>query len=87
MGDVSITTVTTIKRWFDRGISESKEYMIVATDTFSYEDYPVYCSESEVRDKVDKLVHREFTRVQEVYDLSKPFREEGRVFDLPRCFS
>ena len=37
-----MTTAHEIGVWFDRGIALGASHMIVATDTFDHDDYPVY---------------------------------------------
>jgi len=36
------TTREEIREWFERGVAEGATHLIVASDTFSYEDYPVF---------------------------------------------
>lgn len=65
--------IDTIRDWFDEGVKAGAQYMLVVTDSFSYEDFPVYANEpAEVIAK-----HKQYTaagtmtRVPEIYDLGK----------------
>jgi len=61
------TTREDIALWFKEGQQQGATHMIVACDTFDWEDYPVYVSPQEdVRKKV-----AEQEKVMEVYSLSK----------------
>lgn len=66
------TTPEQIAEWFDVGLAKQADFMIVATDTFSHEDYPVYVTRG-VGDPVEKqahdIEHAPFGKVMEVYDL------------------
>lgn len=59
-----------IDKWFDDGKEAGAEYMVVVTDTFDYEDHPVYCSSKldvvRVQMKVDET---RYEQVQEIYNL------------------
>lgn len=55
-----------LRRWFQEGVDQGATHMIVVCDTYDYEDYPVYVSESEnVRER-----SKEFGKVMEVYSLT-----------------
>lgn len=75
------TSADELRAWFERGELTGKRYMIVATDTFDYEDYPVY-TDAPVAE-VERLRARPMTKVMEVYDLRKRFDARRRVWDLP----
>jgi len=62
-----------ISEWFDRGIDNRFQYMIVACDTFDYEDYPCYCANMDaLKQKLSDLVSAGMQRVMEIYDLRLP---------------
>lgn len=66
--------IDTIRDWFDEGVQAGAQYMLVVTDTFSYEDFPVYASgPAEVIAKYRQYVEGagSLTRVMEIYDLAK----------------
>lgn len=91
------TTRADIDRWlsdlYNPGYGEygytdkGKKYthMIVACDTFDYEDYPVFVEEGEdVRKKADSISKQDFGRVMEVYSVNHSREEQlaaGRVFN------
>lgn len=80
------TTRTTLSSWFDRGVAEEREFMIVVCDTFDYVDYPVYADASDVHDVHDAQANKNMTRIMEVYDLRDDKAEQlaaRRVHRLP----
>ena len=58
--------------WFDAGVAEGHDYMVVVCDTFDHEDYPVYTSKENVHEKHDRCQAADMQRVMEVYDLKQP---------------
>lgn len=64
-----MTSKIQISDWFDEGVKNSKEFMIVVCDTFDWTDYPVYCMESDFKTVYES--HKiNMQKVMEVYDLS-----------------
>jgi hypothetical protein len=66
------TTREMLTQWFDAGLRDKADFMIVATDTFSYEDYPVYIypgGEKSVNEVTQDIEHASMSKVMEVYDL------------------
>jgi len=56
---------------------ENPTHMIVAIDTFDYEDYPVYVEEGEdAQEKVDEINDRSMQKVMEVYNYSIDLEEQ-----------
>jgi len=53
-----------IRDWYDEGLAQGASVMLVACDTWDWEDYPVYCdseedarrSASEISQSADKLM-------------------------------
>ena len=79
------TTVSDLKRWFAEGKKKHATHMIVATDTFDYEDYPVYVLKGEdVWEKVKEYRNKQMSKVMEVYSYKKTWKEQssGRVWNL-----
>jgi CO dehydrogenase nickel-insertion accessory protein CooC1 len=77
----------TTTEWFDRGVEEGADYMIVVCDTFDYEDYPVYATAAEFKEKYES--HNGMQRIMEVYDLHRDKAEqlrERRAMNLPKGF-
>ncbi len=63
-----------IQRWFETGKKDGATHMIVATDTFDWEDYPVYIGKGhdgeDVHAKEEELRGKSMTNVVEVYSMS-----------------
>lgn len=82
-----MASISKISEWFDRGVAQGATYMIVACDTFDYEDYPVFCKhDNETLDKYQELSGKNMQKVMEVYDLLANKKEQmntPRVFRLP----
>lgn len=75
-----------ISSWFDEGVAQKSNYMLVICDTFDYEDYPVFANTD-----FDCLFQYknpgEMQRVMEVYDLHADKVEQlnaHRVMRLPK---
>lgn len=80
-----MTTKDEISRWFAQGVSNGYKYMLVLSDRFEHEEYPVYVGTStEVRDLQKKYVGDEWTGVMEIYDLTK---EAQPQLDLKRSMA
>lgn len=60
-----------IRRWFERGKGDGAAFMLVACDTYSWEDYPVHCASAEaLRARAAELHGPNMQKVMECYDLS-----------------
>ena len=46
-----------LKEWFDLGVSQGEKYMIVATDNFDHEDYPVYSDADNYSKRLSKIMN------------------------------
>lgn len=80
------TTREEIRSWLESGIANKAEFMIVAADTFEYEDYPVFCNREDVRKEYERLGEQSFTKVMEVYDMALDIDmqlSEHRAFHFP----
>jgi hypothetical protein len=66
------TTVTTIREWLKEAQKQGATHMIVACDTFNYEDYPVFVMLGENARTIAAQHNNpgEMTRLMEVYNLS-----------------
>lgn len=65
------TTREEIGRWFDEGVAKGATHMIVATDTFDWDDYPVYVMPgSEAAKRAEQVRTQPMTKVMEIYDLA-----------------
>lgn len=81
-----MTTQDDIRRWLAEGQRQNATYVVVVCDTFSYDDYPVYCKDAaECLDRYAKPGHMQ--KVMEVYDMSMDLEEQiaaRRVMNLPK---
>lgn len=83
---IMTTSKDDIKGWFDRGIAQNKDFMIIVCDTFNYEDYPVYCSFTAFNAQYNAHSGKNMQRIMEVYDLSMDRDKqlaENRAFNKP----
>jgi hypothetical protein len=75
-----------IDGWFNRGVAQKAEYMLVFCDTWDYEDYPVFTySDAECLAQYENP--GEMQRVMEVYDLRADKTQqlnERRAMRLPK---
>lgn len=59
--------------WFDEGVKQGADYMIIVTDKFDWCDFPVYVTNGEEKDvHVVAQEHESdaaMTKVMEIYDL------------------
>lgn len=62
--------------------------MIVVCDTYDYEDYPVYCSKEDFKEKFMSHNGVNMQRIMEVYDLEEPKEKQmvpgGRFMNFPK---
>ena len=58
-----------IREWLQRGIDQHATHVIIAVDTWDYEDYPVFVSAAEdIHEKVNSYDVKQ-DRIMEVYSL------------------
>lgn len=81
-----MTTTNDIKRWLAEAKKQKATHLIVATDTFDWEDYPIYVLKGEDARKIfDETNGQNMQKVMEVYNLSLPLEpqlEAHRVFNF-----
>jgi hypothetical protein len=82
---MSAATKQDLTSWFDEGVKQGATHMIVACDTFDYDDYPVYVRPDEdVRKREETIRNSSMQRVMEVYKLDPAQRDaqlsEQRAF-------
>ena len=65
-----MTTKAQIESWFDEALRTNATHMIVVTDTFDWDDYPVYVMPSEDINVVVAKQSENMQRVTEVYMMS-----------------
>jgi hypothetical protein len=71
-----MTTKETISDWFDRGVAQEKDFMIIVCDTFDYEDYPVFCLEDDYNEIYNHYDGKNMQRIMESYNLHKDKNEQ-----------
>lgn len=70
------TTKTMILEWLDQA-PKGTTHVIIATDTFDWEDYPVYVAKDmDVKAEVSRYSTNPMSKVMEVYDLRLPLEEQ-----------
>lgn len=81
------TTQEDISRWIKSGKDNGAKFLIVACDTFDYEDYPIYCKDAvECKKEYDNHNGKNMQKIMEVYDLSKDINlqlKKGRSMEVP----
>lgn len=66
-----MTTRVEISRWFDMTKEMGAHHLIVATDTFAWEDFPVAVMDgTDTAEEVKRLQDAPMSKVMEVYDLN-----------------
>jgi len=79
---------TDIERWLTDAKTVEADYLIVAVDTFDYDNYPIYCrGDEECRRKYNEVCSASMQRVDEVYNLSLDLETQlntQRVMNLPK---
>lgn len=73
-----------IERWLIEGTRKGATHVIIACDTFDYDNYPVYVMPGEdARQKFDDTCFKNMTIVDECYNLSMDIKEQMSRY---RCF-
>lgn len=72
-----------ISKWFDEGVAQGARWMIVACDTFDWEDFPAFVTgdDTAVRQKAAELRHGH-NKIMEVYDLAA---DKAKQLAMGRC--
>lgn len=78
-------TLQDIQRWLVEAKENGATHLIVALDTFNYNNYPVYVSSDEdVRNEIKRIESCK-QRIDEVYNMSMDIDEQlsqGRVYNI-----
>jgi len=78
------TTQDDIRRWFEEAKRRGATHIVVACDTFSNEDYPVYVMPGEDVKKVEEEYQsKKMSKVMEVYSMKLDLEsqlQETRAF-------
>jgi hypothetical protein len=81
-----MTAIQDLKEWYERGKKLGATHMVVACDTYDWEDYPCFVMPNQnVAQVASEHNGVNMQKVMEVYNLSKPFDKQtmknGRAFD------
>lgn len=75
---------TEIREWLERGKTKKATHVVVKSDDFSHEYYPLFCYSKE-QAEAQARTNDNMQRTVEVYDLSKDWDEQlaaGRVWNF-----
>lgn len=74
------TTQDDIRRWLKEGEKQKATHVIVACDTFDYDDYPVYVLKGQdVNTEVSRVRGSSMQKVMEVYSLTGKHKIEDQI--------
>jgi len=63
-----------IEEYFDRGVEEGQQFLVIYNDSFDYDYYPVFFKDAEsfweTNEKYMNNIGRSWTSIEEVYDLT-----------------
>ena len=66
-----------IREWVESGVEQGATHVIIACDTFDYDNYPVYVMPgTDIKEEVDKRKSGNMQTIDEVYDLSMDIEEQ-----------
>lgn len=84
------TTRSDIEGWFDNGVADKQQFMIIVCDTFDWEDYPIFCDDAkELAEQYASHNGVNMQTIMEVYDLTKDKvtqMKQNRCFSYPEGF-
>ncbi len=79
-----MTTKQQISEWFDNGVNEDEEFMLIVCDTFDHIDYPSYVSGKAFKDRFEYYNGKNMQRIIEAYNLKMAKQEQ---LDQDRCMN
>lgn len=56
-------------RWIEDGKKQKAEYLIIACDTFDFDNYPVYCSQANLEKEKRRISGSSMQKIDEVIEL------------------
>lgn len=69
-----MTTRDEIRGWLDEGVAKGATHVLVVSDTFSYDNYPVFVMKGQdvkvVKAEHNSEYRRDMQQVMEIYNLS-----------------
>lgn len=66
-----MTTQSQISEWFDRGLAQKAEYMLIFCDTFDWSDYPSYAYSKNEALSLKNKDGANMQKLMEVYNLKE----------------
>ena len=70
-------SLSDIKGWLERAKNEGATHLIIAVDTFDFDNYPVYVTEKEnVEKEYERIISSSMQGVDEVYNLSMDINKQ-----------
>lgn len=81
-----MTSRNTISQWFDEGVADGYDRMIVICDTYDYEDYCDFAHDSNLNVLLWYYREQSMQKIMEVYDLKMDKEQqlnEYRAYHLP----
>ncbi len=77
MGEPMPTTQDDIRRWLGEATERRATHMVVVTDTFDWEDYPVFVLQGEeTGERLAEVGGQPMQKVIEVYSMSLPLEPQ-----------
>ena len=74
-------TQVDIRRWFETAKEQNATHLIVACDTWDWDDYPVYVDKSQdVRKEERRIQSSEMQKVMEVYNINMDMESQLREY-------
>ncbi len=72
-----------ISNWFNKGKKEGYAYLIIALDTYDYNNYPVFCKDKEEALKwKSEVAGKNMVSYDEIYNLNE---DKYNQMDMSRC--
>lgn len=65
-----MTSSQEITRWYDEGVQDHMDWMMIVCDTFDYDFYPRYTTNDNFQERLDEIATDGSSYVKECYDLS-----------------
>ncbi len=84
------TSKDDIRRWFQKGVEDNQDQMVVVCDTYDWSEFPVYTKGLKgFTRRYSEIVDNDMNEVMEVYDLKMSLNfqmSEHRAFHYPKGF-
>lgn len=71
------TTKDDIRKWLFDGVKDDAKFLLVVSDTFDHEEYPVYVMKNtDVKTEIAKYNGQSMQRVMEVYSYGRDLEDQ-----------